>query len=87
MEETLKENTENLVITDINTLGICYEKFPIQDSIIHFNNDNGVKFIELYTIVEDIKTNEKRKMKIRINCDSFMFLDVDEKEWNENVCQ
>ncbi len=48
-------NTENLVITDMNTLGICYERFPIQDSIIHCVNDNCVKFIELYTIVEDVK--------------------------------
>lgn len=80
-------NTENLVITDINALGICYEKFPIQDSIIHCNNDNGVKFIELYTIVEDIKTNEKKKIKIRIDGGVFTFLDVDEKEWEEKSCQ
>lgn len=76
-------NTENLVITDINTLGICYEKFPIRDSIINCHNNNGVKFIELYTIVEDIKTKERKKIKIRIDGGSFTFLDIDKKEWNE----
>lgn len=81
MRKTLKKNTENLVITKINTLGICYEKFSIQDSIINCVNDNGVKFIELYTTVEDIKTKDKKKLKIRIDDGNFTFLDVDEKEW------
>lgn len=78
-------NTEDLIITDINTLGIGYEKFPIQDATLHCINNDGVKFIDLYTIVEDINTKEKKKIRIRIDGSSFTFFDVEEKEWEENV--
>lgn len=32
-------------------------------------------------IVEDIKTKEKKKMKIRIDGGSFSFSEVNDKEW------
>ncbi len=80
-------NTENLIITDVNTLGIGYEKYPIQNTSIHSINENSVRWIDLYTIAENTKTKEKKKIKIRIDGGSFSFSEVSDKDWKEITCK
>ena len=73
-------NIQNLIIRDINALGIGYKKYQVHDIVINSINDNNVKWIDLYAVVNDIKTKEEKKMKIRITGGKFAFLDVDENE-------
>lgn len=78
-------NTEKLIITDVNTLGIGYDRYSVQDATIHSNCDNGVRWIDLYVKTEDIETKERRKLKIRIDGGKFNFSYISEEEWKENV--
>ena len=77
--------TEELIITDVNTLGMGYVRYSVQDAAIHSHYNNGIRWIDLYAKAENIETKEIQKVKIRIDGSKFTFFDVSEEEWEENV--
>lgn len=75
--------TDDLIVTEAKSISVNNENIPVKECFIQSVNDDGVKWVDIYVIVINIKTKEEKKMKIHITGSGFDFYDVSDEEWNK----